>query len=270
MRIEWILFDWGGTLCDVSRQPEALLAGARQVVRLLKGESDPTCTGELVAEALKAEKRAAADLQGREVDLGKLLADWAAARGWVVTDNQIEQAVEAVGMEWSDGALQPMPGALDALRQLRLRGYRLGLVSNVWIPPRFCRRELARQQMLEFLDVTVFSSEVGFRKPSPVIYEAAFSTVFPDARPEDLSCVLFVGDSPVCDVIAPARFGLKTALVDGVPGMWPEADYAAAQPDFRLKTVADLLGVLQNERSADPPPVDTGNRLGVESQPDLD
>jgi len=233
-------------LCDVSRQPEALLAGAREVVRLLAGGYDPGLTRELVAEALVAEKVAAADPQAREVNLGKLLAHWAAQKGWAVTDEQVERAVEAVGAEWSRGALEPMPGALETLNWLRLYGFRLGLVSNVWIPPDFCRKELARQRMLELLDFAVFSSGVGYRKPSPLVYEAALSAAFPAGRPADLSCVLFVGDSPVCDVIAPARLGVKTALVDGVAGMWPAADYAAARPDFRLKAVSDLPALLQS------------------------
>jgi putative hydrolase of the HAD superfamily len=136
---------------------------------------------------------------------------------------------------------------VQALTELRGRGFRLGLVSNVWIPPGFCRLELQREGFGELLDFAVFSSEVGFRKPSPVIYEAGLRAAFPAGRPRNLSGVLFVGDSPSCDVIAPARLGMKTVLVECVPGIWPEMDHAAARPDLRVKAVAELPAALGGE-----------------------
>ncbi|HSW45288.1 MAG TPA: HAD hydrolase-like protein, partial [Phycisphaerae bacterium] len=57
--------------------------------------------------------------------------------------------------------------------------------------------------------------------------------------------VLFVGDSPLLDVAAPAAMGMKTALVDSKPGFWPAKDLVSASPDLHLETVADLPALLE-------------------------
>ena len=241
--VELIIFDWGGTLSDVSSQAEALQRGALEVCRLLAGTTDPDLAQALALEALAAERRAAEDPEHREVDLTLFLTAWAGHKGYAIDAGRLDAAIEAIGRCWV-GALVPTPGAVEAVTELRGRGFRLGLVSNVWLPPKVCRQELQREGFGELLDFAVFSCEVGFRKPSPVIYEAALQAAFPDGRPADLSRALFVGDSPSCDVIAPARLGMKTVLVDSVRGLWLETDHAAVRPDLRVRAVADLPAVL--------------------------
>jgi len=244
MDIELILFDWGGTLADVSRQPEALLQGARAAGRILAGASGDDAIDDLARGAIMAEHRAASDPEHREVDLAAFLADWAEAQGRPAGKDQIAAAVRAVGESWVGGSLDPLPGALDAVSTLRDRGYRMGLVSNCWIPPAYCRQELDRQGFGALLDFAVFSSEASFRKPSPVIYSASLEKAYPHGVPKDLSRVLFVGDSPSCDVIAPAQMGMKTALVASMPGTWPQVDYDRARPDWRIGAVRELLVLL--------------------------
>jgi len=244
VNLECILFDWGGTLSDISRQSEALLRGARQVCQLLAGSDDSKMALALAAEAVLAERQANADPNHREIDLAVFLADWTRRQGQLVDPGRVAAAVEAIGESWVGQALQPIPGAIEAVGELRGRGYRIGLVSNVWLPPDYCRRELECEGFSPLLDFAVFSSEVGFRKPSPIIYEAALTAAFPHRRPPDLSSVLFVGDSPPYDVAAPAAMGMKTALVDGPPDLWSSDEYAAARPDLRLKAVAELPGLL--------------------------
>ncbi len=246
MAIELIIFDWGGTLAEVARQPEALHRGACAVGRILTGESDEAVAAELAMRAISAEAAAAADPEHREVDLRELLAEWALARGLHGSNgDRLDAAVRAIGKHWVGGALEPVPGACEALTLLRQRGYRMGLLSNCSIPPVFCAQELERQGFAAMMDFTVFSSGVGYRKPSPIIYDAALRAAFPAGRPADLSGVLFVGDSPSCDVAGPARLGMRTAMVSAKPGLWSEADYAAAQPDLRLATVADLPAAME-------------------------
>jgi len=240
VNLDLIIFDWGGTLVSVAAQPEALYRGARAVCDTLLGRSDESLVRALAETALRAEAAAAADGRHREVNLAALLADWAAAHGQRPGKSQLERAVRAVGEHWLNAGLQPYPGAREAVRILHDAGYRLGLVSNVMIPPDYCRRELEREGFADVLDFAVFSSQVGYRKPSRAIYEAALAAAFPEGPPADLSRVLFVGDSPSCDVMAPAALGMKTALVASSPGTWPEADLAAARPDLRIGSVREL------------------------------
>ena len=244
MDIDLIIFDWGGTLADVSNQPEALFAGSSVVSEVLSGRSDPDTARALVVHALGAEKAAAADPSCREVDLTVLMADWAKAHGWPADNARVAAAVKALGECWVGGALEPLPGAVETVRQLRGAGYRIGLVSNCWIPKLYCDQELARQGFASLMDFAVYSSEVGFRKPSATIYRAALGKAYPDGQRPDMSRVLFVGDSPTCDVMAPAAMGMRTALVAGRPGLWSEQDLARANPDLQVASVAELPALL--------------------------
>lgn len=250
VEIDLIIFDWGGTLADVSNQPEALLAGSSVVSEVLSGRNDADAARALVFHALGAEKAAAADPRCREVDLAILMADWAKAHGWPADAQRVAAAVQALGEQWVGGALTPLPGALNAARRLREAGYRLGLVSNCWVPKRYCDRELDRQGFAELMDFTVYSSEIGYRKPSKTIYETALNRAYPNGHRPDLARVLFVGDSPTCDVIAPATMGMRTALVAGRPGSWSEQDLARAKPDLQLGSVAELPAWLNAESVA--------------------
>jgi len=244
MDIELILFDWGGTLADVSREPVAFLKGARAAGRILAGSSGDDVIEAMFKAAMQAERTAANDPEHREVDMAWFLSDWAKNWGCPATEDQIKAAVQAVGESWVGGALDPLPGALDTVKALYDRGYRTGLVSNCWLPPVYCRKELDRQGFSAVLDFAVFSSEVSCRKPSPAVYEMSLNKAYPAGIPDDLSRILFVGDSPSCDVIAPAQMGMKTALVASQPGTWPKEDYDRVRPDLRINHVTELGDLL--------------------------
>ncbi len=242
--IEAVLFDWGGTLAVVERQMEALRRGAAEVVQSLVGEPIPAVVDVLVTAAIEAEKHAAADPEHREVDLAELIRGSAGRYGVPVSEAQLAAAMAAIGRNWVGAALQVIPGVREMLLELRGRGLRIGLVSNVFIPPAYCLDELRHEHLVDLFDCTIFSSGIGYRKPSARIYEAAMQGVSPGGRRIDPACVLFVGDSPAYDVVAPAALGMKTALVAGAEGLWPQADYERAQPDLRLNSVLELAGVL--------------------------
>ncbi len=243
MHIEVILFDWGGTLVEVTRQAEALRKGI-----LTAGVIQDNPTGTETADRLlrafhEADALASCRPPWPEYDMGQVVADWLAAMNHKAETDRVADICHALGEAWI-GSLDPFPGALDTVEHLKNRGYRLGLVSNCSIPPIYCRQELDRQGFGRFLNFAVFSSGVGFRKPSPVIYQEAIRRAFPDGQTVDLSKVLFVGDSPAYDVTAPAALGMKTALVRCRQGLWPATDYAAAKPDLRIDTVTELPDLL--------------------------
>ena len=241
--MEVILFDWGGTLAMVDRQADALRRGSMEAAGIVAGPNDSEAATRLLAAFFSAEAEAGADLVHREVDMWAVLARWASSTGRPVDAHRLAAAGQALGRAWT-GSLDRVPGALEAVRWLRDRGYRLGLVSNCSIAPDYCHQELARQGFAGLLDLVVFSSEVGYRKPAAAIYEEAIRRAYPAGRPADLSRVLFVGDSPALDVIAPAGMGMKTALVVREPGIWPEADYARARPNLRINAVTELPALL--------------------------
>ncbi len=246
--IDAILFDWGGTLAQVDGQVEAFKRGAARILEGFIGMAPEAIVDEMVAAAVEAEKQASLDPEYREVDLAELLREWAGRYGVSLTDEQVSTALTTIGRQWVGAALTVMPHSRETLQMLRRAGLRIALVSNCFIPVEYCRDELQHQNLADLFDCTVFSSEVGYRKPSPRIYEEAIGRISLDGDGLDLSRVLFVGDSPAYDVIAPAAMGMKTALVAASAGVWPAADYERAQPDFRIDSVAELPALLRHLR----------------------
>ena len=87
--------------------------------------------------------------------------------------------------------------------------------------------------LAERLDVAVFSSEVGQRKPHPLIFRTALDALEASSREQ----ALFVGDSLYAD-IAGARGARDDDRAGGlVPGghdeRGPEPDFQAFTPDGR-------------------------------------
>jgi HAD superfamily hydrolase (TIGR01509 family) len=100
----------------------------------------------------------------------------------------------------------PYPGVASALRQLREKGYRLGLVSNI----AYDLRPVVRAHGLgAMFDAVVLSFEVGVQKPHPEIFRAAARQMGVDPR----AC-LMVGDSPHADGGAES-VGMATLIVPG-------------------------------------------------------
>jgi putative hydrolase of the HAD superfamily len=102
--------------------------------------------------------------------------------------------------------LEPLPRAVPVLEELRRRGARIGLCSNCSgeVPARFARTPLA-----PFFDAPVFSSDVGFVKPDPRIYEAALSGL--NLHAEE---VLYVGDGSDGELTGAAACGMRAVLIE--------------------------------------------------------
>ncbi len=243
MDIDWIFFDWGGTLAQVVGQEARLREGARRAALELTGQDGPA-VDDFIRRVLSADADAAAHPELREADLSEHLRAWSESQGLSSSDQAIDGALRHLCNAWI-GSLETLPGAREALTELRRRGYRMGLVSNCMMPPAACRRELDRLGLAPYLDFTVISSQVGYRKPSERIYQEAMALARNGADALERSRVLFVGDSPGFDVIAPGALGMKTALVTCRRGIWPAADYQRARPDLRIDSVSELPSLLE-------------------------
>ncbi len=96
--------------------------------------------------------------------------------------------------------------SISALKLVRNAGLKVGLISNLATPYIEAYNRLGLRQ---FIDVAVFSCEVGFAKPAPEIYDAALTRL--DIAAED---ALMVGDSQRADVDGPAPCGMQGLLLD--------------------------------------------------------
>ncbi|MGB2696413.1 MAG: HAD family hydrolase [Candidatus Zixiibacteriota bacterium] len=100
-----------------------------------------------------------------------------------------------------------IPGAVETLSFFKNKRLKVGLLSNTIFPKRFHSEELKRFGLLRYLDVAVFSSDVGFKKPHPLIFQTALQIL--DTDPEFAA---FVGDRMEEDIQGAHRLGMKTIL----------------------------------------------------------
>jgi putative hydrolase of the HAD superfamily len=96
---------------------------------------------------------------------------------------------------------------IPTLSRLRDRGYKLAIVSNTLIPGFVLDRHLEIHSLLGFFPVRIYSSEVGYRKPHPRIFEMAMQTM--GVAPAES---LFVGDLVKKDIVGARGVGMRTVL----------------------------------------------------------
>lgn len=99
------------------------------------------------------------------------------------------------------------PGTGAVLAELRRRGLKIGLVSNTMYPAELIRTRLDEFGLRDQFDVLAFSSEVGWRKPHPAIFQFALERL--GVGPAE---AVFVGDRVYEDVGGALRAGLRPVL----------------------------------------------------------
>ena len=141
------------------------------------------------------------------------LAD--AYRALGITGAALAPALEA-HHELARRHLHLRPGAADALRFLRRRGLKLGLITvcSEDVPARLPHTDLAG-----LFDAETFSSECGLMKPEPEIYLRTTRAL--GVEPEDC---LFVGDGANDELAGAERVGIRSVLFvpAGTTPRWPE------------------------------------------------
>ncbi len=98
------------------------------------------------------------------------------------------------------------PETRDVLTELTSREYKLGVISNFDSRVYSVMRDL---DILHFFQSITISSEAGFAKPAPQIFEAAAQSLM--SAPEN---ILLVGDSLRDDVLAGSHAGMRAVLID--------------------------------------------------------
>jgi putative hydrolase of the HAD superfamily len=99
---------------------------------------------------------------------------------------------------------------LPVLRELKQRGFRVALVSNTtWgSPANLWREEMQHHGISQYVDVSVFCRDVGWRKPARQIFEYTLQKLQADAQ----QCV-FVGDEIRWDCIGPRTVGISPIII---------------------------------------------------------
>ncbi|HEX2971828.1 MAG TPA: HAD family hydrolase [Tepidisphaeraceae bacterium] len=123
---------------------------------------------------------------------------------------------------------------IPTLTQFRDRGYKLAIVSNTFIPGFVLDKHLSLHNLLEFFPTRIYSSEIGYRKPHPRIFEMALQAV--GVSPAD---AIFVGDLVKTDIVGARRAGIPAILRQ------PFATSTQHRlADFVIRRISDLHQIL--------------------------
>jgi putative hydrolase of the HAD superfamily len=132
-------------------------------------------------------------------------------------------------------------GALDAVREVRGRGYRVGVVSNA---EGQVARDLDNAGFEGVFETVVDSHLVGVEKPDPRIFAIALERmrVAPEAT-------VFVGDLPAVDIDGARAAGMAAILLDR-HGLYPDHDAPRIESLGALPSLLERHGGQGTARAA--------------------
>jgi putative hydrolase of the HAD superfamily len=234
--LEAVLFDWGDTLMQFAYSPELVAAGHRAGLAAIGRDDLPRDAA--VTERFRADYEPLFWVPGtiEEIEYPQLVRRLLDEFGVELTDEELDRFLEAEHRAWEPARILAAH-THPLLETLRARGLKLGLVSNAFDPGWLLHRDLEQMGLADRLDFSVFSSEVGVRKPHPAIFEHALAALGVGA-----DRALFVGDRLYEDVRGAAELGMTT-----VQALWFRADEHpdGAEPDHQAFTQLDVLNVVR-------------------------
>jgi putative hydrolase of the HAD superfamily len=232
--LEAVLFDWGDTLMEFAYSPNLVAAGHRAGLAAIGRDGLPEV--EALTEHFREEYEPLFWVPGtiEEIEYPDLVRRLLADFDVTIDDEELDRYLVAEHEAWDPARLL---GAHThaLLESLRGQGLKLGLVSNAFDPGWLLHRDLEQMGLAQRLDFSVFSSEVGKRKPHPAIFERALAAL--GVAPEN---ALFVGDRLYEDIRGAGELGMRT-----VQAIWFRADEhpEGREPDYQAFTQADVLNV---------------------------
>lgn len=211
MMIKAVLFDLGDTLWHFPNMPPHLAVKqetVRRVSDVLRGwgiepEGPLFFLGRDIRIAVEEETERAYRTDLVSPDYPALCREVAARLGLTVNARQTEELWDAWNLGGQFFGRTLFPGALDTLRWLQERGFKVGAVTDrAYGGPRFLA-ELKEYGLEPYFQVVTISSNVGYLKPHPKIFQHAL-----DALAVEAEETMMVGDSLRCDVAGAKGLGM--------------------------------------------------------------
>lgn len=202
--IKWLFFDMGGTLIDET------VPWNDRIFRTAAANGIPEDT--LRNEMIKAANNNLPEYAG---------------------------ALERLGIyhreKWNSDGEKLYPDARDILLYLKDK-YKIGIIANQALD---ARKRLEKHGISELIDLNIISAEVGFSKPSPILFKEALYKA--EAKAEE--CVM-IGDKLTNDIMPAKALGFKTVWIRQEWGGMQNITSPEMQPDhtvLHLKELKDIF-----------------------------
>lgn len=205
--IRAVLFDWGDTLFSSPRADEVIVAYARD-----RGVTvAPEAAAALWTRFWDAGKTAEEHAKGRD------LSEAAHRRVWTALFAPADDLVPGLAQVIYEQVMhpstwRPYPDTEWILRELRARGLKTGIVSNIAFD---LRPVFAAHGLAELIDTYALSFEQGVAKPAASIFASACHAL--GVSPAE---TVMVGDDPLTDGGAAAS-GCRVHVLPAPDGLGP-------------------------------------------------
>ena len=147
----------------------------------------------------------------------------------------IAYAPEMTNLYWSTllERIRPLPGAIEVLGSLRLKGLTVGIGTNMTSDWQYAK--LKRLGLMAYVDYIVTSEEAGVEKPEPGLFQLCVQKA--GCAPRECA---FVGDSLKIDALGARDAGLNAFW------LCPQPD-SEAVPDgvTRIRALGELPALLE-------------------------
>jgi len=129
------------------------------------------------------------------------------------------------------------PDTLEVLAELRKREYRIGLLTNSFLPMWMRDIELHAYDLIKFMDARVTAADLGYLKPHPSVYWHLLEIL--QTSPDH---AVFVGDRPRDDIAGANEAGMISVLIQP-PHL--KRRLHDVIPNFTITCLSELLPVLE-------------------------
>jgi putative hydrolase of the HAD superfamily len=243
-----VLFDYGLTLVDFERPDAAIETAQTEIARCIAeaghAAPSPAMLQEAIHDRVEAEVRAHEEGGAlEEIDIVDVERRAFAALGLHLDDGLRDRCSRIAQEAWF-AAVRVYPEVAAVLGTLRDAGLRLGICSNAAYRPASMRDQVRHVGIRDLVDAAVFSSEVGWRKPSPRIFSAALEAVGATA-----TSTVFVGDRLREDIGGAHGVGMRAVLVQRRAASGGRSA-GAEQPDAVVSSLRELPGLVVAARVA--------------------
>jgi YjjG family noncanonical pyrimidine nucleotidase len=235
---QWILFDADGTLFDYDRAESSALkelfatAGTGELFATAAPANDD---GDLLLDTYRRINSAL----WKQLEAGEVTADEIKTRRFQSLLDELElegdpHALSTSYLECLGRQTYLLPGAAELLDSLS-DTHRLALITNGLSSVQ--RSRLRLSPVGARFEIVVISEEIGFAKPDPRVFDAAFEAMGGPHKDE----VLMVGDNLFADIGGGKSYGMATCWfnLDG------RGDSDGVGPTFEvhhLRQLQELLG----------------------------
>jgi putative hydrolase of the HAD superfamily len=237
-QIDGVLFDYGDTLVEFSRPVDALAEAEVRMLAVLEEAGRGHASIESLRAVLDRVDREVIEYQRtdspEEMDLTAAARRAYEDAGLRVDDDVLDELLRIEQEAWWRGA-RVDPEAVLLLDFLRDRDVRVGICSNAPYRAGSLHEQVSFLGLDAHLDAVTFSAEVGWRKPSPRMFEAALRALGTSANR-----TVMVGDRAATDIAGAHAAGMRAVLLNR------HGERGANSADAEIAALRELPGALRD------------------------